>query len=484
MTLCIDDAYTAQQTVLATARTSTFGASFNVRFSIDFSDESLTSNLYEGARDIYVSGELKGGKPFKTPLYSKENFSTTMVHENLSIRLYRGVDGSMRVRCKNLWSGEESTAAKRRALIARCYPEYRQDAIDTHMILFEDQEGASFGGNARALYEHITLHHPEYACVWALKDPRIPITGPAVKVRRGSCEYYYCLATAKYLIHDGNFPADYIKRPQQIDVQTMHGTPLKTMGLDIAQEITSETIRDALIDTCSNWDYLCVQGDHMRSKAYSCYRFEGKLLQTGYPRTDALFNPDGKRVAELKQRLGLPMDKKLVLYAPTYRTENSFAMRLDTDNLRENIGDGYALVVHLHPLCGTHYDIKGNDGFVFDRTSYAAIEDLYLVSDMLITDYSSAMFDYALLDKPMVFYLYDYQSYSSRIRGLYADIREEAPGPVAYDMQQLVEAITRASKGIDPYKEKLTIFKSKYLTYEQAGSCGQVFREVFENAGQ
>lgn len=121
--------------------------------------------------------------------------------------------------------------------------------------------------------------------------------------------------------------------------------------------------------------------------------------------------------------------------------ENHFDLKLDLDLFKERLGDEWAVIVRIHHLAAKDYHFETDNRIVFDMTSYSSIEDLYLVSDAMMTDYSSAMFDYALLDKPILFYLYDFGEYSEKLRGMYFDIRTEAPGPLLYTSEEAVAAL-------------------------------------------
>ena len=126
-------------------------------------------------------------------------------------------------------------------------------------------------------------------------------------------------------------------------------------------------------------------------------------MDTGYPRTDILYSSNNEEeMGRLKEKLGLPKDKKVIMYAPTWRVRDKFELMLDLEKMKEKFSDEYVLILRLH-----HFSAKGwkgvpADGFVYDLTDYESIEDLYIITDILITDYSSVMFDYAVLDRPML----------------------------------------------------------------------------------
>ena len=146
--------------------------------------------------------------------------------------------------------------------------------------------------------------------------------------------------------------------------------------------------------------------------------------------------------------------------------------------MKRRLGDEYILLVRIHHLCAPHDAIEADNEFVFDLHSYNSVEDLYLISDILITDYSSVMFDYALLDKPMLFFTYDLDDYRDNLRGLYVDIEKEAPGPLVFDTDELIDAVINIDDVLKENSTKIAAFKEKYLTYENGESCEKIVQRV------
>jgi CDP-glycerol glycerophosphotransferase len=358
------------------------------------------------------------------------------------------------------------------------YPEYRKAPLNNRMIVFESMWGAKFSCNPRAIYEYVQEHHPEYECVWIFTDERTPITGNGRRVRMGSLEYYKVLAEAKYLVNNVNFEDDYIKRDGQIEIQTMHGTPLKTLGFDVTDELPTPEDRKRLERRVSRWNYLVVQGAFMKEKADPIYHYKGDILETGYPRTDGLYQKAD--TDDIKDRLGIPKDKKVILYAPTWRVRGNFDMALDLDRMREELSDEYVLLIRIHYFASAGYTVPADNKFIFNVNDYANAEDLYKISDMMITDYSSIMFDYALLDKPLIFFTYDLKSYASSTRGVYFDIRTEAPGPIVYTTDELISTLGNLDAEMQKVSDRVQAFKDKYLTYECPTSAKKIVRKAIK----
>lgn len=477
--LCIDDEIAEKKIVLAKSICIHSKGKTNCIFLINFNNEKITKDLYQGYRDVFIEYELKDKTIVRDLINREKHFNIKIEFDTLRIEFYRFIKGTVKILARQKWREEESTAPKRNALTFENYPKYREEKINPKQIVFESMWGSKYSCNPQHLYEYIDKHHPEYQCIWSLKDERTPIPGNAIRVRRGSQEYYRYLATAKYFVNNVNFEDNYVKRDGQIEIQTMHGTPLKTLGLDVPGDFPTEQSQEKYIQKNMRWNYLIVQGEFMAEKAYSCFRFDKEILRTGYPRTDILFNNSPERIESIKKSLGLPLDKKVILYTPTWRVKNKFEMQLDLEKMRKKLGDDYIILVRLHHFCTSGYAIPADNKFIFDFNSYSCVEELYVISDLLITDYSSVMFDYALLNKPMLFFTYDLEEYSKNLRGLYIDFEAEAPGPLLFDTDEIIDAILNIDEVCKKCSRRVEHFKNRYLTYENGNSCEEIFNKVF-----
>ncbi len=359
------------------------------------------------------------------------------------------------------------------------YREFRKEPIKENVVVFESLWGRSYSCNPAALYEYMLENHPEYEFVWFFNDTDTEIKGNAKKVERKSEEYYHYLATAKYFIYNANFPENFVKREGQIIVQTMHGTPFKTFGLDVKDELPSDKERMRVVKRSMIWDYLAAQGRFTKDMAWRWFRYDNAVLETGYPRTDALFRKDEKAASEVRSRLGIPEDKKVLLYAPTWRDMDRFDMMLDIEQLRAELADEYVLLIRPHYFVAGFYDVPEDGSFVFDGGRVDKVEDLFPITDILITDYSSVMFDFALTGKPMIFYTYDLKTYTVDTRGGYFDITTEAPGAIAMDNGEVIDAVKNVADHYAAYGARIDGFRDKYLTYEEGTSSAKMYEEVF-----
>src|SRR5699024_1481186 len=186
------------------------------------------------------------------------------------------------------------------------------------------------------------------------------------------------------------------------------------------------------------WDYLISPNAYSTRIFKRAFQFQGSIIESGYPRNDILFRDNHVGTIEkLKVAAHLPLDKKVILYAPTWRDNQfhqvgkyKFNLEMDLNVMKEELGDEYIILLRLHYLVADHIDLSPYGNFVYDFSHYEDINDMYLMSDVLITDYSSVFFDYAILKRPMLFYVYDIEEYRDKLRGFYFDFEEKAPGPL------------------------------------------------------
>lgn len=366
--------------------------------------------------------------------------------------------------------------------------------VQKKVILFESNLGRNYTGNPRAIYEEFVRHglDKEYQCVWFFENPRKKIPGEAKVVKRARLTYLYYMAIGGVWIFDCRQPEFLIKRAETTYIQTWHGTPLKKLALDMERidSVVSSSIEEyheAFRKNTSTWDYLLSQNRFSTDIFRRCFAFGDKpILEIGYPRNDILFrNNNPEYISRLKEKLGIPLDKKVILYAPTWR-DNAFHSQgrykfvspLDFDKAREVLGGEYVFLVKYHYLVADQIDWSPYEGFVYSFDEKVDIARLYLAADLLITDYSSVMFDYSLLGRPMFFFAYDLEEYKDSLRGFYFDFLAEAPGPISKDTDQLLEDILHYDG--DQWKERYDAFFAKYNHADDGKASIKVMEVVNE----
>jgi CDP-glycerol glycerophosphotransferase len=350
-------------------------------------------------------------------------------------------------------------------------------------VVFESNLGKQFGDSPRYVYEALTRAGNARHVTWSYAtDPqRFPRTGGLV--RRNSWRYYYALARAEVWVDNQGFPRQFTKRPETTYIQTWHGTPLKKMGFDEPQlgRMSPEKSREhqAMID---RWDHLVVPSEYFVDTFVRSYKYRGNLVRAGLPRNDPLVAADEADLRALKDRLELPHDRRIVLYAPTFRDDlrrrgEPFELELDLDLMRELLVQDYFFLIRTHyldrlKLHGRHTPIAAN------VSNHDDVTELMLASDLLVTDYSSIMFDYANLRRPMIFFTYDHDEYVS-IRGTYFTLRDEAPGPVVSTNEELAEALRSADNLSERYRDRYDAFVARYCEYQTGTASEEIVSSLF-----
>ncbi|WP_151773338.1 bifunctional glycosyltransferase/CDP-glycerol:glycerophosphate glycerophosphotransferase [Streptomyces abyssomicinicus] len=361
-------------------------------------------------------------------------------------------------------------------------------------VVFESHLGRQYSDSPRAVHEELRRRNIPVRAVWSYAGA-VPTGFPedAELVRRWSWRYIAELARAEFWIDNQGFPLKLAKRPETTYIQTWHGSALKRMGFDTPQmRVLPERERLAYQRAVDRFDHFVVRGRHDELTLARAYRIPPeKLLRTGYPRNDALVRaresgvPD-PAAEELAERLGVRRDLPVVLYAPTFRAREGggvedFAFPFDIDEFAGRFGDELTLLVRTHYLNGVTLP-PSVAGRVVDVSGEPDITPVLLLADVLVTDYSSVMFDYALLQRPMVFFTYDWDDYVHNGRGTYFDLSEEAPGPVVHTAEELFEALSDLDR-LDGHKARLKEFTTRYGEYDQGDAAARIVDRFFGARG-
>lgn len=465
----------------------------NVVCGIAFNDKSIIESCRADTYEIRVEYTDCDGECRVLPVYSSSDKSEQATEPVYNSGYKYKLDESWSKILVKSWDVPQSwwDKSKRRKRLAEVllYPIFRMLPIKKKTVMFESFWGRSTDCNPYAFYEWMDKNHPEYECVWSVNDVRMRLDGNGKKVKRGSLAYMMEMARAKFFLNNVNFMDNHVKRPHQIEIQTMHGTPLKTLGLDVPGDFPTQASIDKFLRKCNRWDYLIVQGKKTEEITKSCYRFDRTFLETGYPRNDELFNGNTpENISSIKQELGLDPSKKLVLYAPTWRISNRFDLMLDLGKMCDVLGNEYQVALRVHHLAAAGLHESELDPRVINLTNAPSISDLYLITDVLITDYSSVMFDYACVKKldsderkPMIFFPYDLEDYRDNLRGFNIDLETEAPGPVLLTSDEVIDAVKNIDRTEDEYREKYDEFIKKFIEFEHGNASAEVFEQVFIN---
>ncbi|MDZ5711296.1 CDP-glycerol glycerophosphotransferase family protein [Jeotgalibacillus haloalkalitolerans] len=359
-----------------------------------------------------------------------------------------------------------------------------------NVIIFESFHGKQYSCNPRAIYEYMKDNRPGYVMYWSVdtKGMKVFESRDVNVLKKFSPKWVYMMARAKYWVINTRVPVWMQKPKKTVYLQTWHGTPLKKLGIDIDDVqmpgTTTEKYRKNFLKEAAQWSYLIAPNQYSADIFRKAFGFSGKMLNSGYPRNDILHNENNEAVInQLKDKLGIDREKKVILYAPTWRDDEyfevgkyKFSLKLDLAKMQEALGDEYVILLRMHYLIAQHLNIADYEGFAYNVSGYADIRDLYLVSDLLITDYSSVFFDYANLKRPMIFFVYDIDKYRDDLRGFYIDFEQEAPGPLVKDNDALLEAIRNA----DSTDEIDEAFYRKFCAWENGRASERVVAAVFD----
>lgn len=356
-------------------------------------------------------------------------------------------------------------------------------------VIFESFFGKSYSDSPKYIFEYLNEHFPgRFRYVWVNDGKKLKLPYPAKQMTRFSFKYFYYMARCKYIVFNGRQPHYFIKRKGNVFLETWHGTPLKKLVFDMDDVTTASPLyKEQFYIQTRSWDYLVAPNQFSEDIFRHAFMYDGKMLETGYPRNDILYHPQKEaKMEEIKQELKIPADKKVILYAPTWRDDEfyghaqyKFSLKLDLAKMKEELGDEYVVILRTHYFIADFLDLSEFSGFAYNLSKYDDIARLYLISDILITDYSSVFFDYANLRRPMLFFTYDLEKYRSVLRGFYMDVEEELPGPMLFDTDQIIDAVKNIDDVQEKNKAKYERFCNKYCAWEDGHATEKVVNAVF-----
>lgn len=373
---------------------------------------------------------------------------------------------------------------------------------DEKTIIFGCFNGRSYCDSPKAIYQYMlnSKEYKDFKFIWAFKDfgthqyleQNKNTTVVSVKGKK----FFQSLGKAQYWFFNYKIPDFIYPKKSQVFVQCWHGTPLKRLGCDLtnfdnAMNSLEETKKRYEIET-SKFSYFISPSKFASEKFTSIWDLkknhkEDIIIEKGYPRNDFLFNYDDKDLKRIKSKLKIQnVNKKIILYAPTYR-DNQHSARLgytyqtevNFDKLKDELQDEYIILFRAHWLVANNFDFEKYKGFIYNVSDYDDINELYVISDLLITDYSSVFFDYANLKRPIIFYMYDLEQYRDNIRGFYLDL-EELPGKILQKEEEIIQEIKNTMQNFQ-YDEKYKKFNEKFNYLDDGQASKRVVDEIIKN---
>lgn len=364
---------------------------------------------------------------------------------------------------------------------------YRMIPCDKKKVLFISFHGRGYSDNPKAIYEYLRSQNKDLEYIWAIKNYKkknIEIEGAKV-IEYFSIPYFYYLARCKYWVVNCKLPAYVLKKGNQVYLQTWHGTPLKRLAHDIVldnkdttfyrSKMSAKEMYETYDIDVAKYNYMISPNPFSTQVFSSAFQINReRLIETGYPRNDVLVNTSKEEIEALKTKMGLPKNKKIILYAPTWRDNSyitqgyTFKLQVDFKKWQDILGNEYVVIFKPHYLIINDFDIKQFSGFVYEASATSDIAQLYLVSDILVTDYSSVFFDYSILNRPMYFYMFDLEEYASELRGFYFDIYETLPGPIVEDEDDLLNNLKNQTFDYG----RLESFNKEFNTFHD-GTCSK-----------
>jgi CDP-glycerol glycerophosphotransferase len=396
----------------------------------------------------------------------------------LAKRTVRGFQRRMRL------PGRKVRRRARQVLGQAYYQLQLRRPIDQSLALYAAYWYRGVTCNPAAIARKAAELAPHIRPVWVVGPARAHLVPPGTDhVIAGSMAYYRALARACYLVNNVNWPNRMTKRPGTTHVMTHHGTPLKMMGMDQLDHPASAIDQDfaSQMRRADRWDFSVSANAHTTiawSRAYPC---DYETLEVGYPRNDRLATATAEEVAAVRDELGIPAGRRVVLYMPTHREWlPSGTQVLEVERLAEALGPDTVLLVRAHYF-NVPVSIAGEpavEGRLVDVSGHPVVEDLYLAADVLLTDYSSAMFDYAVLDRPIVIFAPDWDVYRD-LRGVYFDLMEKPPGAIALSYPELVEIFRSGAYQDDAATKIRRAFRERFCYLDDGHAAERVVRRVF-----
>lgn len=325
----------------------------------------------------------------------------------------------------------------------------------------------------RAIYNYIKANHPEeYEFIWAL-NPLADVEGLCNSeiVYKRTLSYYFHLLTSKYWMRTHSVETIVSKRKGQIYIQLWHGPgATKKEGFDIKGINNNGKV----MPHAKEWDYFIATDTDNQRYIQTALNLQIPRLLLGSCRTDVLVNRNRDDYYKLRKKLDIKDTNKVVLYAPTFREIDFHKEKVSLHIKKLSKIENVRLILRLHPEIKNKLDIAEYAENIIDGNKYADIFDLYMLSDILVTDYSSVSIEYSLLMKPFLFYMYDLEEYTKE-RDFYYNYLDSLPGPIIKTEDELIYAISNIDSIMETYHDSYMTYYEKYNSLNDGNVCRRFY---------
>jgi CDP-glycerol glycerophosphotransferase len=345
----------------------------------------------------------------------------------------------------------------------------------------------------------------DWQFIWSLREGQAATAKPFLVARasivvRGSEEYFKACARARYWIVNNRMPEWIKPRPEQVFVQCWHGTPLKRLGYDVTIKTkaalnTAEELSWRFGIDAAKWSYLLSPSSFTSECLASAFGLQSlthgpRIIEEGYPRNDSIAqtlnsSKRDKLIEDLRRQLSIPQGRRVLLYAPTWRDSIYHAGKgygsgemPDFERMREALGEQWVVLLRTHYYVENREVLDVQRDFLIDATETSDINDLYLVADALLTDYSSVLFDYANTGRPVVYYWPDFEEYQKDIRGFYFD-PTTLPGDQCTTTDEVVAALFALDTWQERYGSSYQTFRSHFCPKDDGHAAKRVIAKIF-----
>ena len=360
-------------------------------------------------------------------------------------------------------------------------------------VFFRSLYGEATGDSAEAIHHELRRRGSGLGLVWSTSDASVPVPEGGRRVIEGSEEFYRTMTSASYVVVNVHQPDWFIKSPGQVLIQTMHGYPFKLAGSrHWAASALPPSRVDSFLFRAGQWDYFVSPAAYatpLLREFLPTEGWAGEMLELGYPRNDVLLSAEAHALRErTRTSLGIAPERKVVLYAPTYRDYlaiDEFRARaltsLDLRRLARTLGSGYAILVRAH-MMNARAGFSSRGAEILDVTDHPSINALMLASDAAVVDYSSLRFDYALTGKPMIFFVPDRERYFAGRESM-ADYDATSPGPHLTTTGQVIDALRDLPAARSRYADAVRRFRTEFMELEDGRAAERLVDRVFAPRG-